>query len=62
MTLQISASSQEMETDVLVIGGGGTGLAAAVSAAKKGQRWLRHHCGLRKRQSGSLPTGRQAES
>jgi fumarate reductase flavoprotein subunit len=36
MTRQISNDSLEMETDVLVIGGGGTGLAAAVSAAEEG--------------------------
>ncbi len=35
---QMSTSSHEMETDVLVIGGGGTGLAAAVSAAEEGAK------------------------
>jgi len=35
MTRQISTDFPEMETDVLVIGGGGTGLAAAVSAAEE---------------------------
>ncbi len=38
MTRQISMSSNEMETDVLVIGGGGTGLAAALSAAEEGAK------------------------
>jgi fumarate reductase flavoprotein subunit len=36
MTRQTSTDSLEIETDVLVIGGGGAGLAAAVSAAEEG--------------------------
>ncbi|HUL31002.1 MAG TPA: FAD-dependent oxidoreductase [Thermodesulfobacteriota bacterium] len=36
MTREISTHAHEVETDVLVIGGGGTGLAAAVSAAEEG--------------------------
>ena len=36
LTSQFSADSQAVETDVLVLGGGGTGLAAAVSAAEHG--------------------------
>ena len=38
MAQQITNDSQELETDVLVIGGGGTGLAAAVSAAEEGAK------------------------
>jgi len=38
MTRKDLTDSHEMETDVLVIGGGGTGLAAAVSAAEEGAK------------------------
>ncbi len=38
MAQQILTDSQELETDVLVIGGGGAGLAAAVSAAEEGAK------------------------
>ena len=36
MTQKIPTDSRDLETDILVIGGGGTGLAAAVSAAEEG--------------------------
>jgi glycine/D-amino acid oxidase-like deaminating enzyme len=38
MKCEVSTGVQEVETDVLVIGGGGAGLAAAVSAAEAGGR------------------------
>jgi fumarate reductase flavoprotein subunit len=38
MTRESSTDSHEVETDVLVIGGGGTGLAAAVSATEEGAK------------------------
>jgi len=38
MTRENSTDSHQVETDVLVIGGGGTGLAAAVSAAEEGAK------------------------
>jgi succinate dehydrogenase/fumarate reductase flavoprotein subunit len=36
VTSRVSDGSKDLETDVLVLGGGGTGLAAAVSAAEQG--------------------------
>ncbi len=36
MTSQVPVNAKVLETDVLVLGGGGTGLAAAVSAAEQG--------------------------
>ena len=38
MTSQVSGIYRSLETDVLVLGGGGTGLAAAVSAVEQGAR------------------------
>ena len=40
MTSHISGDTQTVETDVLVLGGGGTGLTAAVSAAEHGAEVL----------------------